>query len=54
MTQTRMEEGKMLEFMRKFSVIVLSALMLSSLQCANAEEQNEVTFAVIQTIGCRF
>ena len=38
----------MLEFMRKFSVIVLSALMLSSLQCANAEEQNEVTFAVIQ------
>ena len=33
---------------KKLTVILLSALMLSSLQFANAEEQNEVTFAVIQ------
>ena len=34
--------------MKKLSVILLSALMLSSLQYANAAEQDEVTFAVIQ------
>ena len=33
---------------KKLTVILLSALMLSSLQLANADEQNEVTFAVIQ------